>query len=307
MSLAISTSWNAFRHTGAEELILEIKALGFNEVELSFNLPGELVRGIASLAKEGSVKVRSLHNFCPIPEGVKRELALPDYYSLASLNAEERLRAVGQTKKTIDTAAALKAEAVVLHCGRVEIPDRTRNLIDLYNRGLRDSAEFQKLKADIIRERNSCFQPYLDNALKSLKELDQYSRQKNIRLGIETRFYYREIPDLKEIGIILDAFKGSQLFYWHDTGHAQLMENLGLARHEDFLDLYQDRLIGIHLHNISGCTDHRPPSQGEFDFRRLLPYIKKDTLKVVEAHHPATAEDLKASKELLEAVFDGKN
>ncbi|MDD5348223.1 MAG: hypothetical protein PHT59_06400, partial [Candidatus Omnitrophica bacterium] len=65
-------------------------------------------------------------------------------------------------------------------------------------------------------------------------------------------------------------------------------------------------LIGVHLHNISGCSDHQPPSKGEFDFKRLLPYITKETIKVIEAHHPATADDLLQSKRMLEEVFRGK-
>jgi len=306
MSVALSTSWNAFRHSDANRLVFEIKNLGFDEIELSFNLPVEIVNDVARLIQKGRIKVISLHNFCPIPDGVQREIALPDYYSLAALDEQERQKAVQQTKLTIETARRLGAQAVVLHSGRGEIIDRTKTLIDLFNRGLKDSQEFREFRAEIIRERADNIKPFFESALKSLEELNLEALKRNILLGVENRFYYREIPNLEEIGEILRRFKGSQIFYWHDTGHAQLMENLGFYRHQDFLDLSRGALLGLHLHNITGCSDHRAISNGGIDFRKLLPYVTKDTLKVIEVHHPASANEVKDSKRIIEAMFDGE-
>jgi sugar phosphate isomerase/epimerase len=306
MSLVLSTSWNASRHTDGLSLINEIKALGFEGVELSFNLTSAMVTDVEKLVREGSIRVPSVHNFCPIPEGVQREAALPDYYSMSSKDWDQRMHAVRQAKITIDTAVRLNSQAVVLHCGRVEIPDRMIDLIALFNKGQERSPTFAALRDGIISQRNEFKKAFLENTLRSLDELNAYAASRKIKLGVETRYYFREIPFLDEIKVILDNFKDSQVYYWHDTGHAQLMENLGfIASHEEFLEQYGPRMLGVHLHDITGCSDHKPPGTGQFDFSRIKGYISNSTIKVIEAHHPATGTQLRTAAKFLDNLFNG--
>jgi len=305
MSLVLSTSWNAANFDKAEDMLFEIKELGFTDLELSFNLTAAMVSGISSFLGGGGFRIRSAHNFCPIPETFKRADALPDCYSMASLDEEERKNALKYAKRTIAIAGSLGASAVVLHCGRVQMPDRTRELIDLYRRGLKDTQEFRSAREEFIRARASLARPFFEQALRSLEELNKYAEEKSVDLGVENRFYYREIPNLEELGVILGKFRPSRVFYWHDTGHARIMENLGFAGSGEYLRSCGQTMVGTHIHNVIGCVDHQAPCNGELDFSELKPYLKKETLKVIEAHQPAAAKDLKKSKALLERIFDG--
>ena len=82
MGLALSTSWNAFRYQNAPALIQEIKGLGFTAVELSFNLTDQMVDELQEAAATEGIRITSVHNFCPIPQGLKREIVLPIICSL---------------------------------------------------------------------------------------------------------------------------------------------------------------------------------------------------------------------------------
>jgi sugar phosphate isomerase/epimerase len=287
-------------------MILELKELGFKEVELSFNLTEEMVKAVEKMAARGEVIVSSLHNFCPIPPGLTREEALPDCFSMSSPDERQRQLSVKYAKRTIDAAARLNAGAVVLHCGRVDMRDLYRDLLHMFNKGQGDTPEFVALRSEMLEARAELRGPYVANVLRSLDELNRHAERRKISLGVETRYYYSEIPTMEEVGVILDKFRGGRVFYWHDAGHAQVMENLGIATQEDFLARYKDSLLGLHLHDVRGTSDHRPPGKADLDFKRLVPFVSPAARKVLEIHYPAGPDEVRKGRDFLESVFDGK-
>lgn len=301
---ALSTAWNADRVPDGEKIAREIFELGFKKIELNFSLDRTMVEEIERFCRQQQIEITSLHNFCPTPEGIKRQDALPDCFSLSSIDEAERKKAVEYTKITIETAKKLSAKAVVLHCGRVEIKDQTRQLIGLASGGQRNSKAYQEILNDFILERNKNSTEYFNQILKSLKTLADYAQRSEIVLGIENRFYYREIPSLEEFQLIFDQFKNKPLAYWHDTGHSYIMEQLGLMPQGALLKNYGSRLYGIHLHNIKDLEDHQAPIEGDFDFHKIKSYIRPETLKVIEAHSQATPEAIKKSVSYLSEVLN---
>jgi len=301
---SISTVWNAYRHASAEAMIEELSASGCEAIELSFTLPAELFPGVLDLARAGRVKVSSLHNYCPPPLVPRSGRISPDLPSLASRDERERSWAVRQTMRTIDAAKAMKARAVVLHLGKIPLREAGRKIIDLAMED-GDERRRQALRDSFLRKRAKKAGPYLEGVFQSLLSLTAYAEGTGVLLGVENRYFLEEIPSLDEIGAIFDRIPSPALGYWHDIGHAQVKENAGLEEHGEYLRRYGGRLIGMHVHDVIGASDHRAPLQGRFDFARVKDYLRRDILKVFEIHPPATDEEVRRGIEHIRNLVQG--
>ena len=134
------------------------------------------------------------------------------------------------------------------------------------------------------RRRKELRQGHLDAVFSSLETLLPEAERRGIRLGLENRYYFQEIPDFEEIGMILGRFRSKNMGYWHDVGHAQVQEHMGIARQRELLEAYGDDLIGVHLHDAVGLDDHLAPGQGDVDFDELRPFLKPTHIKILEVH-----------------------
>jgi len=193
------------------------------------------------------------------------------------------MEAVSFTKQTLDLAASVKARAIVLHMGEVPInlglQDRLRKL---YDRGYAQTKEYSQAKEELVYQRISKAPPYLGAARKSLQELSKYSRQKGIMLGLETRFHLHEIPNMDEMAELLEEVSESLVGYWHDVGHAEVQQQLGFSLHEEWLSRFRDRIVGVHLHDILGISDHHAPGKGNMNWQMVAKYLSPGIVKVCE-------------------------
>lgn len=294
---AISTSWKSNLHYNVKGILGAIKATGINAIEVGYNFKVERFEELVLLINELGIKVVSVHNFCPMPAGsIPGRLAPCDYYRLSSQDDTERCKAVDYTKRSIDSAVKLSAKALVIHSGTIDI-DRAyvKNLLGLYNSGASGTREYNILKEELLRIREARKKPYLDATVKSLEEITAFAFGSGMKVGIENRYYPNEIPNIGEIDHLLKLFSTKGAVYWHDTGHAEVSEKLGIALHAEYLNRFKDHLFGIHIHDLKGIKDHLAPFSGELDFSKIIPYIKDNLLNVIEAHPPATAEQLQES------------
>jgi len=297
---SISTVWNAWRHKTARAMVEELKELGFDRLELSFGLPSRMVSDICRMVEEGVIAVGSLHNYCPAPILRDGESLSHSILPLSNTDEEDRKWAVRQTMRTIETAHSLGASAVVLHMGKVLIRPISPRLMMLVENGEAQSGRADRLRKKLRDRRESKKGQYLEQAAKSLRDLAPYAEEMGIKLGIENRYYPEEIPDLDEIGSLIEWTDSPAVGYWHDIGHAAVKENIGWESQQEYLKRYGDKLIGMHIHDVILTRDHKAPLQGELDFSWLVEYMREDVLKVMEVHPIATAEELKKGLNFLQ-------
>lgn len=297
---ALSTSWNADGRFTTRGLLTAVASLGLNEIELSYHCTPAEVREYETACRAAGVRVVSVHNFCPVPEAVRAGRGRSEALLLSSADAGERRRAVEATKRSIATAAVLGAKVLIVHLGRVEIPSRTRDLIRLYREGGARTGRFRAIAERMKAQRAAHAGPYFDNALRSLDELCGEAGRAGVVLAVENRFYHREIPSCEELGGLLRRFGGGCVGYWHDIGHAQVMENLGFARHEEYLGAAGGRLRGYHMHDVLLCEDHLPPSRGMVDFRR---FAVPEGLRVIEVAPYHGLAEVERGVRFIERIF----
>jgi sugar phosphate isomerase/epimerase len=219
-------------------------------------------------------------------------------------NRKEREQAVRHSVRTIDCAARLGAKAVVLHLGRVEMRHYTNSLLDLFGEGKTQSSKFLRLRDQALHSRARHQAKYLDEVFRALDIIVPRAKEMKVKLGMETRFCIDEIPDEAEANAIMARFGSDTIGYWHDVGHAQVRENLGLATQESLLEQFRGRTFGMHLQDFAPpAFDHMPPGLGEFEFSRLAPFVTPDLVLTWEIHPEWKTEQIVESVKRVHDVL----
>ncbi len=253
------------------------KELGFTHIEANASISAQM---LSELLKT-TVPISSIHSPCPAASS-SRGIAISSL-SLSSLDDSERMETISFTKQTIDLAESVKARATVLHMGEVPIDMSLQDrLYKLHDRGYAQTKEYSQAKDELVYQRNCQAPNYLDAAKKSLQELSEYSQQRGIMLGLETRFHPHEIPNMDEMAELLNEISGSLVGYWHDVGHAEVQQRLGFSLHEEWLSRFRDRMVGIHLHDVLGISDHLAPGTGDINWEMVAKYLPPGIVKVCE-------------------------
>ena len=299
---SLSTCWNSHRHTDGRALLREIRDLGFEYAELSHGIRITLLPGILQAVDAGDIKISSLHNFCPLPMGVDR--AAPNIFKFTAENPRERENAYKHTLKTFELATRVQAPLVVLHMGSIDMKDYTDKLIDLVAEGRRDTPKYERLMQEAMAKREDKKERQVQYAYEVLRRLVDEAKPRRIKLGIENREAVEEIPFESDFQFFFKEFRDPTVVYWHDTGHAQIKENLGFINHRLHLEAMSGRLHGFHVHDVQHPgRDHRPPGTGAIDFAGLKHLVKPGHLKVFELSPSVTPEEARAGIAHLKSIW----
>lgn len=283
-------------------MLREIRDLGFEFAELSHGIRLTLLPGILEAVDAGEIKISSVHNFCPLPMGVDR--AAPNIFKFTSDNPRERENAFKHTLKSIETAMRVKAQVVVLHMGAIEMKDYTDKLIEMVGEGKKETPKYQKLLEEISIKREGKKERPMEYALEILRRLVAEAEPRGLKLGIENREAVEEILFESDYSLFLKEFTSPAVAYWHDTGHAQIKENIGFIDHAFHLAGMADRLAGFHIHDVEfPGRDHRAPGTGCINWTALKPMVKPEHLKIFEFSPSLTTEQAAAGVAHIKGIW----
>ena len=298
--LSISTSWIMAKRENINEAFEDIIRAGLNAVELNVEITADMFPDIEKHVNSGKITVTSLHNFCPMVDNIPEGRSLHNAYSLAAQDDAEFENAVANTKRTIHHAARVGAKAVVMHMGSVKTETKGQDFYAIY-KNLTDTAEYKAIQNKLFMERSRLKKPFIDRVKKAIELLLPHAEAKGVDICIENRYFYEEIPNFEEVGMLLTFFSSPRLWYWHDLGHAQTQENMGFGDHYRYFEEYSDYMRGMHIHDTTGISDHRLPGDGSLDYKTIAKFIKgrNELIKVLELFPKYTPEDIKRGVKFL--------
>jgi sugar phosphate isomerase/epimerase len=302
---SLSTCWNSQRHSDGRAMLREIRQIGFDFAELSHGIHLGLLEGILAAVDAGDIRISTLHNFCPLPIGVTRPA--PNLFQFTAEDRRERDNAWKHTLKTLETAARVNARVVVLHLGSIPLPGCTEKLKELAARGEKDSPKYDRLCSELLERREVLKERPLARMAEMLQRVADEASRLGLLLGVENREALEELPLDDDFFLFFKQFASPTIGYWHDTGHAQIKENLGFLHHAMHLESLAPRLLGFHVHDVAfPAEDHHPPGAGTVDFAALKSFVEPHHIKVFELHPATPVADLERGVAHLKSIWGGE-
>lgn len=298
--IALSTMWaQQPRFASNMAAFAEVaRAAGYSHIEVSHSTDET---GLRALLAQTTLPLSSLHAPTPLTRDAARRPNTD--LNLAATDESERRAALAAHARTIDFAAEHGIGYVVVHLGYTAggpLAGETA-LRRLYAQGVHEGTEVDAERARTQNERAARAITALTAARRSLDELCALAAGRGVRLGIETRVGYHEIPTLDEVLTLLAEQDAAVCGYWHDVGHAEVQHRLGLEDRERWFAALGTRLIGCHLHDMQGVVDHRAPGHGDVQWGYVARGVAHAAVKTLEIdqHEPEPA--LAAALTLLRA------
>ena len=287
----------------------EMAGLGFGHIELSHGIRITLVPGLLRAVEEGVVRIGSTHNFCPLPTGVIH--AAPNLFEPSASGPREHDQWLRHTKRSLDFAAQVKARVLVCHLGSVHFfwfnPAEKLHAYAAQHAGTGLAADpaYRAVLAKCLARLRKRMGPFWAQTKASVNEVLAYAAEKGVRLGLENREGFNELPLDEDFSGFLAGFPAaSPVGYWHDTGHADLKQTMGLLDHRAHLEKMAPRLIGFHLHDVDADGhDHQAVGSGKIDFEMVSRFWRPEHLLVLELSPRIPVEGVESSKAKIEALM----
>jgi len=275
------------------------REMGFDLLDLGPAIMDDQLDGSAL----SELSIGSMHAPCFLPMSALKALTSFET-ELGSFTPELRQEAIAAVCHSIDLAQSLGIRPIAVHAGTLpSSAESSQRLVNLYDRGLRDTEEYERLRQQILDERASAVEPHLDLARQSLEVIGQYAAKAVVWVGLENRCEQSSLPTYSDLLALLDGLEPYPVGLWFDVGHAIVQENLGFLPHSRWLETFSDRIVGIHLHDVRGHMDHLPVGTGDVDWLSLIPRLPQEPVWVFEYSRHVDPEDVRRGLELVRSLL----
>jgi sugar phosphate isomerase/epimerase len=160
------------------------------------------------------------------------------------------------------------------------------------------------MKIEAVQKREKLAPASLQHVKDCLCRIVEYAASKNVKIGLEARRDYEQIPTEHELAELLEEMDSPHLGYWHDFGHSQIKENLGFIDHAEWLRAIGPRTVGCHVQDcIWPARDSQPPFTGGVDFEKLVPLLPTNCLFVWEMDPNKTTDSIRRSIQIWKERF----
>jgi sugar phosphate isomerase/epimerase len=273
------------------------RELGFARFELNHAVDSAMLAG-----QPLDGLITSVHE--PCPADVSAGTLKAHNWLVSAVDEEQRRQGVAAMQRSVDLALELGAGAVIVHPGRVDLdPALEFALLALYREGKAGSPEYAAARERLMAARFARAEANMRSVRRSLLELADYAAPRGVRLGLENRYHYFEIPLPDELDELLDLGCGETVGYWHDVGHAEVLEHLGFGSHEEWLRRFAGHMVGIHLHDVVGVDDHRAAGRGAVDWNLVARHLPAGALRTCEFQPFNSPAQIRAALDLLECIL----
>lgn len=290
---ALSTMWAHDRSRDFADVWRQARDIGFGAFEVNWQVSP---RQLQQLRREPGLRVSSVHN--PSPQTLVSGKT-SEQFSLSALDDGEREQALALARSSLRLAQELGARWLVVHAGRVDAArEPERRLRQLWRNEGRASGRYALERDEVVAVRARHAPAYLEALLPGMRALARDADATGVTLALETRYFYDEIPQAEELEWLLEELGGG-VGYWHDVGHAENLERLGFGTHRGWLERFRSRMAGVHLHDLLGLSDHRPPGTGDLDWGMVASLLPATAQRVCEVDSRFSAADLQESLKFL--------
>jgi sugar phosphate isomerase/epimerase len=161
--------------------------------------------------------------------------------------------------------------------------------------------------AEAAAARDARKEKFFERTCETLRQIVPVAEKHGIKLGCENREAIQELPVESDFPFLFREFNSPSVVYWHDTGHAQIKDNLGFIHHPMHLRTLAPHLAGFHVHDVKApLRDHCSPGTGTVDFAALKPFVKPEHIKVFELSPSLPLDSVQRGIAHLKRIWGGE-